>query len=84
MNKQEYQKALNIAKNDLLDDYQDNDLDSLDGFALRDFQPVCCTLSTIARLIKWQAQYFNGQYDNDALNEIWACRRKFIVVDDSE
>lgn len=77
MNKKEFNQAVNLANTDIGFD----GIDLFDGFALREFRPVCCTLRSMASLIKWQALQFNGQFDQEALNEIWACKRKFIIAD---
>ena len=52
-----------------------------DGFALRDFAPLVCTVEALAVLVRWQCICFDGSVDHDALNEIATVgRRKFLVV----
>lgn len=56
-------------------------LDRFVGFGLRDFEPVHCTLDAVADLIRYQAQYFNGGWDHEELNNIaQVARRKFVVI----
>ena len=53
-----------------------------DGFGFKDFQPVNVTKQAVAQLIRWQCLQFNGQFDNDALNDlVIAGREKFIIID---
>jgi hypothetical protein len=77
MNKKEFNQAVNLAKTEI--GFDDTGL--FYGFALRDFKPVVCTIKAIAGLIKYQALQFNGEFDHAALNEIWECKRRFIVAD---
>lgn len=77
MNKKEFNQAVNLAKTPI--GFDDTEL--FDGFGLPDFKPVCCTLKAMASLIKWQALQFNGQFDQEALNEIWNCRKRFLIAD---
>ena len=52
-----------------------------DGFGLRDFKPVTCTLRHLAWLISWQCFCFNGSIDANALDEIAHFgRKRFLVI----
>jgi hypothetical protein len=52
------------------------------GFALKDFNPVAVTVRDVAKLIKYQCWFMNGDLDHEALNEIREHgRRKFIILD---
>ena len=52
-----------------------------DGFGLKDFAPICCTMRQLAGLIVWQCQTFAGTWDMEAFNEIAeAGKRKFTIV----
>ena len=81
MNKKEFNQAVNLAKNWPSGKKEFKDLSIFDGFALRDYKPVCCELEAMASLIRWQALFLIGQFDTDAINEIWQCRKKFIIAD---
>lgn len=77
MTKKEFSKALELAKSNK---FEIANLSLFDGFALKEFEPVACTLDDIAGLIAWQAICFNALIDNEALNEIWSNRSRFIIV----
>jgi|10_taG_2_1085330.scaffolds.fasta_scaffold01046_13 hypothetical protein len=51
-----------------------------DGFGLESFKPIVCTIQQLACLVLWQARTFAGTWDNEAIAEIRANRRKFTVV----
>jgi len=51
-----------------------------DGFGLADFQHIDCTIRQLACLVLWQARTFAGTWDNEAIAEIRANKRKFTVV----
>jgi hypothetical protein len=78
MNKAEFNKAFQLARVGLHTSFKD--LTMFEGFGHKGFS-VCCTLRDMAGLITYQALQFNGEWDNDAVNEIWDCRRKFIIAD---
>lgn len=77
MNKQEFSKALKMAKEH---SYGIANLSLFDGFGLPHFKPIACTLNDLAGLISWQCLCFNGSIDTEALNEIWACKKRFVIV----
>ena len=78
MNKNELQEAFDLAKSDT--DLTLHDFDVFFGFGLPDFEPVSCTIQQVARLIRWQCQYLNGQWDMEAFDEIRKHgRKKFLV-----
>ncbi len=79
MNKQEMTEALTLAKTRKVN--EPTDISIFAGCALRGFEPVNVTLDAVAALINWQALQFNGQWDNEALNEIAiAGRKKFMII----
>ena len=80
MNKKEFKEACILAFNNTMEKAFDT-IDIFNGFGLRDFKPVTCTVKDVAGLLKWQCLMFNGQIDHNALNEVWENRKKFIVVD---
>jgi hypothetical protein len=79
MNKEQLQAAFKIAESDA--DLMGEDISIFDGFALKDFKPVHCTLRAVAYLMRWQARYLNGKWDQQALDEVchWA-RYRFICL----
>ena len=80
MNKQEMAKALAIAKDpDRV--LSDRSLDLFYGFGLIGFGPVHCTCEGVARLLRWQAEQFNGSWDSVEINDIARIgRQKFIII----
>ena len=78
MTKPELTKAFEIAKSNT--ELADN-LSLFDGFGLKDFQPVYCSLQDVAKLIRWQCQTFGGTWDMNAFQEIAHFgKKKFIIV----
>lgn len=78
MTKNELSRAVKLVQ-----DKQHKPLDTnkFDGFALRDFKPVTCTIDEIASLVAWQCLNLNGTIDGNALQEIAdAGRYKFSIV----
>ena len=71
MNKAEFQKAWEIAK-DVKRDLTMFDTGALFGFGLSDFEPVAVPIEAIARTLRWQALQFNGVWDTV---ELAACQR---------
>lgn len=79
MTTREFKDAFTIAKSDV--SLVQHDIDIFDGFGLSEFQPVTVTVEQVARLIRYQAQYMNGGWDSEALDEIRELgRRKFVVL----
>lgn len=73
-------KELNLALNGAVKGDYDRICDKFDGFGLPEFVPVACTIRELSALVAWQCIQLNGDVDGAALDEIWQCRRKFIVV----
>lgn len=79
MTKAQFSAAFDIAKSN-------QDLTQIDdsivfGCGLSDFKPVYITLEIVAKFIRWQAQFLNGGWDANALNECATiARRKFLIV----
>lgn len=79
MTTQEFKEAFKIAESK--EDLSQHDIGVFDGFGLQEFETVTVHVKQVARLIRYQAQYMNGGWDADALNEVREFgRRKFIVV----
>ena len=74
MTNKQFQRAYAIAMGGA--DLSNADIDSLCGFGLRSFQPVCVFIEDVAACIRWQCLQFNGGIDNEALNE---CRHFFVA-----
>jgi len=81
MTRQEFKAAIKLAQVQQEQGADYGDLSPFDGFGLKDFQPVTVTLAQVAGLIRWQAGYLCGGWDNEALQEIRGHgRRRFPVV----
>jgi hypothetical protein len=79
MTKDEFSKAVEIAKSDA--DLSADVTGLFDGCGLPGFEPVHVTLRNVAELIRWQALQLNGQFDAEALNEVANIgRKRFIIV----
>ena len=77
MTKNELKEAFAMAQRG----ERDIDTALFDGFGLKDFAPICCTLRQLAGLIVWQCQTFAGTWDMEALSLIaWAGKKKFTIV----
>lgn len=77
----QFQKAFQAAQNPTLDLTATDD-SMLYGFGLPHFKPVHTTIAAVAKVIRWQARQFNGQWDHPALDEVARIgRKKFLIVD---
>lgn len=80
MTKAEFNCAFELAR-DRSVDFSDADDSHLHGCALPGFERVTTTIGPVAKLIRWQCLQFNGQWDQEALNEMRAIARyKFELV----
>lgn len=80
MNKQEFSRALEAAKSD--ECFLDVDDSLLFGCGLVDFEPVHCSTKQVAKLIRYQAQYLNGNWDWNEINDLARiARKKFIILE---
>lgn len=78
MKLKEFQEAVALAKSDQEINDDDN---HLHGCALPGFTPVVTSLRAVARLLRWQAQMLNGEWDHEELNKMWKIARyRFLVV----
>lgn len=75
----QFQAAFAIAK-DTNRDLSNVDDSLLYGFGLPSFRPVHTTLEAVAKIIRWQALQFNGEWDAAALNEVAECGRRMFIV----
>ena len=79
MTKQQLSKALELAESE--EALSDEDIEHFDGFGLKGFAPVTCTLRQLARLVRWQCVRLDLTVDADALHEIATFgRQRFMVV----
>ncbi len=79
MTKAEFTKAYDLALSG--EDLNGEDLEQFDGFGLNDFKQVVTTVKAVARLIRWQTFFLNGEIDYIELNEIYRHgKRKFLVI----
>ena len=81
MNLKQMQKAIALAKSEV--ELGDLPTDEFDGFGLKGFKPVECTVEQVAQLIRYQARFVNGAWDEEAISEIVSCRRAFQLEDES-
>lgn len=78
MNTSEFRRALAIAKSDK--DLSNVSIDHLFGFGLNTFAPTSTSLEAVAAVMRWQALFMDGSWDEAELNIIRECgRRKFII-----
>jgi hypothetical protein len=75
----QFQQAFAIAK-DFNRDLTNVDDAMLYGFGLSSFKPVYTTLEAVAKIIRWQALQFNGEWNGEALNEVVELGRKNFLV----
>ena len=75
----QFQSAFAIAK-DFDRDLSNVDDSILFGCGLLSFEPVHTTLDAVAKLIRYQALQFNGEWDAEALNEVAMLGRKNFLV----
>jgi len=76
--KAEWAKAYDMAKSDV--DLSQFEIDLFYGYGLPDFKPVIVPIQCFARLIRWQCQYLNGNWDCEALNELHKVSRGRITI----
>jgi hypothetical protein len=82
MTTKQLEAALSMAVNDQRS-MIDEDIMQFDGFGLKNFEPVTCTLRQLAALVRWQCVRYNGTVDSDALQEVAESgRRAFTVLED--
>lgn len=79
MNAVEYKRAFLLAQ-DADVDLSDESLDIFDGYGLRDFDPVVATVRQVARLMRYQALQFNGDWVNEELTQIKEIFRKKVTM----
>lgn len=80
MTKKEFSRALAIAQTSSVKLWPDHVDGSLLGFGLPDFEPVTTTLMAVAELIRWQAKFFYGGWDHDAIQAIWHFGRTRFTI----
>ena len=79
MNKDQLSQAVALAQSG--QDIGILETDKFSGFGLLNFEPVYCTITELAQLIRWQCCCLNGSFDGEALDEICQIgRQKFMLV----
>jgi len=79
MTRQQFDKAMQIAKSTNLENVDDS---ILDGSGLPGFKPVTVTLQAAAKFIKWHCMYLNGQWGSEELNEMREISKKrWLIVE---
>lgn len=77
----QFQKACAAAKNPNLDLSATDDT-MLFGYGLPSFRQTHTTLAAVAKILRWDALQFNGEWDAESLNQIGEIgRKKFLIVD---
>jgi hypothetical protein len=80
MTLEQFQAAFSIAK-DLDRDLTGVDDSTLYGYGLPGFKPVYTTLEAVAKIMRWQALQFNGQWNALELNDVGNIgREKFLIL----
>ncbi len=83
MTKQEFKRAFQLAEGPASG--RDNtamDQGLFNGFGLRFFAPVTCTVAQVASLISYQARQLDGGWDVTALTEIYPDAKKAFIIAD--
>jgi len=92
MNKKELKEAVALADELRANGSPIDGIDCFDGYGLKDFGKVYCSLKQVANLIRWQAgqlfwredgdnDRFQDGWDWEQINEIGSIgRTKFIIV----
>ena len=80
MTKGEIKRAFKLSRSDA--DLSEHDISVFDGCALPDFKyPIHTTIEAVAKLFRYQALMFNGEWDLKELSECaWIARKKFIAI----
>lgn len=78
MTSQDFQRAFDLAKSS--EDLSGHDINIFNGFGLPSFKPIVATVQSVARCIRWQAQYLSGGWDNEALTECRNCFRHRVTM----
>lgn len=79
MTKKQAEAAFKIANSNA--DLSQVDDSTLFGCGLSEFKPTYTTLEAVAKMMRWQAQKFNGNWDMEALHELTVIgRKKFLIL----
>lgn len=83
MNAAQFKQAFSLADSDTYLGHVDDT--HLFGYGLPDFKPVFTTIEAVAKVIRWQARYLNGKWDQRELNEIARLgRKRFLILNNKE
>lgn len=78
MTKQQFSEAVKMIREDRVPAGIDDSI--LHGCGVKGFKPVVVTLEVAAQFIRYQCMQFNGQFDNEALNETFIILLKKAVI----
>ena len=77
----EFKEAADLALNQTDVNLTGEDIAAFDGFGLKDFKPIFCTIRQLARVIRWQCQYLFGGFDSEELQSIARVgKTKFRII----
>lgn len=82
MTRKEFSEAYSIARSSKEFDQEEyrQALSITCGCGLQGFEPVVITKDQMAMLIRYQAQMFNGHFDTEAVDELYAVKRKLLII----
>ncbi|MTV59131.1 hypothetical protein GM547_13885, partial [Streptococcus pneumoniae] len=75
MTKDQFSEVFKIAQDTSIE-CPSNNAHIFDGFGLHDFKPVVCSTFDLAELMRYQARQLNGNWDMDAIQEIYDVKHK--------
>ena len=76
----DWQKSLIIAQSDVQIDETRHPINTMYGCGLPEFEPVVVTHELVARHIRWQAQFMDGTWDIEELENCkHIARNKFRI-----
>ena len=78
MTKPQFSRAFKLAESDV--DLSGVDDSILFGCALSTFKPVSTTIEVVAKMIRWQARFFDGSWDQNELQELQLCFKKNVFL----
>lgn len=79
MTHEQFKRALEVAESDA--DLSKIDDSNLFGYGLPDFKPATTTVEAVAKTIRWQARFLNGNWDAKELDSVRRFgKNRFLVV----
>lgn len=81
MNRNEFKKAVSMIKDKDIINMSLESIDCFYGCACEDFTTTNCTIKQVAKLIRYQCLYMNGDLDMNELNNIeYISKKKFKII----